>query len=251
MKRQKEQAERNSRLTAMGEMAARIAHEIRNPLGSIELFASILQREIADENQKRLVNHISSGVKNLNHVISNLLTFTRQPKPVFKEIDLHKFLDNLLQFGEFLMDKNNIRLEREYYPSLLSAPGDEELLKQVFLNIIRNAVQAMHEGGVLKVKTGVGEKGRNDKPPHLDRRAFPTRCGGKYIEIKVSDTGAGIAKDNLDKIFNPFFTTRDKGTGLGLAIVHTIIESHNGIIEVESDVGKGTTFTILLPKTKI
>ncbi|MBI3600603.1 MAG: hypothetical protein HY097_08175 [Nitrospinae bacterium] len=235
MKRQKEQAERNSRLTAMGEMAARIAHEIRNPLGSIELFASILQREIADENQKRLVNHISSGVKNLNHVISNLLTFTRQPKPVFKEIDLHKFLDNLLQFGEFLMDKNNIRLEREYYPSLLSALGDEELLKQVFLNIIRNSVQAMPEGGVLKVKTGVGKKGRNDK----------------YVEVKVSDTGAGIAKDNLDKIFNPFFTTRDKGTGLGLAIVHTIIESHNGIIEVESDVGKGTTFTILLPKTKI
>jgi two-component system sensor histidine kinase FlrB len=231
MKRLEEQAERNTRLAAMGEMAARIAHEIRNPLGSIELFASILQREIADENQKRLVNHISSGVKNLNHVISNLLTFTRQPKPVFKEIDLHKFLDDLLQFGEFLMDKNNIGLEREYYPSHLSALGDEELLKQVFLNIIRNAVQAMPDGGVLKVKTGMGKKGRN----------------AQYIEIKILDTGAGIEKDNLDKIFNPFFTTRDKGTGLGLAIVHTIIESHKGIIEVESEVGKGTAFTILLP----
>ncbi len=233
MKRLEKQSERNDRLTAMGEMAARIAHEIRNPLGSIELFASILQREIEDENQKRLVSHICSGVKNLNHVISNLLAFTRQPKPVLEKIDLHKFLDELLLFGEFLTDKNDIRLKKEYYTSSLSVYGDEELLKQVFLNIIRNAVQAMQDGGVLKVKTGTGKKKRGSLG---------------YIEVKISDTGIGISKDNLKNIFNPFFTTKDKGTGLGLAIVHNMIESHNGMIEVESREGKGTAFTILLPQ---
>lgn len=235
MKSLEEQADRNSRLTAMGEMAVKIAHEIRNPLGSIELFTSLLQREITDDSHKNLLEHISSGIKNLNHVISNLLTFTKQPKPIFKEFDVHKFLDDLLQFSKFLLNNNNIRLEKEYSPSLPIGWGDEELLKQVFLNLLLNAVQSMPKGGVLKVKAGLGEKLKVNTP---------------FIEIKIIDTGDGITEDNLKKIFNPFYTTRERGTGLGLAIVHNIIELHKGIIEVESKVGKGTAFTILLP-TKI
>lgn len=232
MKSLEEQADRNSRLTAMGEMAVKIAHEIRNPLGSIELFTSLLQREITDDNHKNLLGHISSGIKNLNHVISNLLTFTKQPNPIFKKFDVHNFLNDLLQFSKFLLNNNNIRLEKEYSPSLPSGWGDEELLKQVFLNLILNAVQSMPNGGVLKVKTGLGEKLKDNTP---------------FIEMKVIDTGNGITEDNLKKIFNPFFTTRESGTGLGLAIVHNIIELHKGMIEVESEVGKGTTFTVLLP----
>jgi signal transduction histidine kinase len=232
MKGLEEQADRNMRLTAMGEMAVKIAHEIRNPLGSMELFTSILQREITDDNHKNLLGHISSGIKNLNHVISNLLTFTKQPKSIFKEFDVHKFLDDLLQFSKFSLNNSNIRLEKEYSPSLPSGWGDEELLKQVFLNLILNAVQSMQKGGVLKVKTGAGKKPKDNAP---------------FIEMKIIDTGDGITKENLKKIFNPFFTTRESGTGLGLAIVHNIIELHKGIIEVDSKVGKGTTFTILLP----
>src|SRR3989338_9215960 len=235
MKSLEEQADRNSRLTAMGEMAVKIAHEIRNPLGSIELFTSLLQREITDDNHKNLLGHISSGIKNLNHVISNLLTFTKQPNPIFKRFDVHKFLDDLLQFGRFLLNNNNISLEKEYSPSLPSGWGDEELLKQVFLNLILNAVQAMPNGGILKVRTKLKKKLRDNTP---------------FIEIRILDTGDGISEDNLKKIFNPFFTTRERGTGIGLAIVHNIIELHKGIIEVESEIGKGTIFTILLP-TKI
>lgn len=233
MKSLEEQADRNSRLTAMGELAVKIAHEIRNPLGSIELFTSILQREITDDNHKNLLEHISSGIKNLNHVISNLLTFTKQPNPIFKYFDVHKFLDDLLQFSKFLLNNNKIRLEKEYSPILPSGWGDEELLKQVFLNLILNAVQSMPKGGVLKVKTGAGEKLKDNT---------------QFLEIKIIDTGDGITEDNLKKIFNPFFTTRERGTGLGLAIVHNIIELHKGIIEVESKVGMGTAFTILLPQ---
>jgi two-component system sensor histidine kinase FlrB len=242
MRRLEGQTERNSRLVAMGEMAAKIAHEIRNPLGSIELFTSILHREIKDDNLEKFANHISAGVKNLNHVISNLLTFTSQPKPVFKEFDVHAFLDDILQFGEFLMSKNNIMLIKEYCPSFLLGWGDEELLKQVFLNLIMNAVQSMPDGGILKVKTGLGEKiSPHHNAPH---RMIPHNV---YVEIKIIDTGTGISKDNIKKIFNPFFTTRERGTGLGLAIVHTIVESHNGIIEVESELCRGTVFKILLP----
>ncbi len=235
MRRLEEQMDRNTRLAAMGEMAVQIAHEIRNPLGSIELFTSILQKEITNDNHKKLLEHISSGIKNLNHVISNLLTFTKQPNPIFKRFDVHKFLDDLLQFGRFLLNNNNIRLEKEYSPSLPSGWGDEELLKQVFLNLILNAVQAMPNGGILKVRTKLKKKLRDNTP---------------FIEIRILDTGDGISEDNLKKIFNPFFTTRERGTGIGLAIVHNIIELHKGIIEVESEIGKGTIFTILLP-TKI
>src|SRR3972149_291657 len=126
MKSLEEQADRNIRLTAMGEMAVKIAHEIRNPLGSIELFTSLLQREITDDNHKNLLGHISSGIKNLNHVISNLLTFTKQPNPIFKKFDVHNFLDDLALSCKFFLEKTSTDLTAACSRFHPSGWGDEE-----------------------------------------------------------------------------------------------------------------------------
>ncbi|MBI5183445.1 MAG: PAS domain S-box protein [Nitrospinae bacterium] len=248
IKRLEERAERNKRLTAMGEMVAGIAHEIRNPLGSIELFASILKKELSDdEDKKRLVEQISSGVKTLNNIISNTLLFTKSPRPVCQRYDLHTLLDDILLFSYNMIKHNGLRLIKRYDTHQLSGYGDIELLKQVFLNIILNAIQAMPEGGDLIISTRIiGETGdMMDLSSNDIKRGVSDNLSG--IMISISDSGCGIPKDYIDRVFDPFFTTKDRGTGLGLAIVHNIVKFHNGSVEVESREGRGTTFTITLP----
>lgn len=249
IKRLEERAERNKRLTAMGEMAAGIAHEIRNPLGSIELFASILKKELAnDGDKKRLVEHISSGVKNMDHIISNILLFTKSPRPVCRRYDVHRFLEDILLFLDNMIRHNEIRLIKRYNSQHLTGCGDLELLKQVFLNIILNAIQAMPDGGDIIISTiMVGEMSSVVDPSSEDIKGEMGRDKGSGIMISVADSGCGIPKDNIDRIFDPFFTTKDRGTGLGLAIVHNIVKFHDGTVEIESKEGKGTTFTITLP----
>jgi PAS domain S-box-containing protein len=234
------EAQRNQRLRAMGEMAAGIAHEIRNPLGSIELFASLLKKDVeTDEEKFKLVEHIRSGVKNMDRIISTLLLYAKSPRPSQQKCDIHQLLDTLLTSSSDIVIPDNIKILRNFEESDTWINGDQELLKQVFGNLIRNAVQAMPRGGELTLTTRKVSAPSNPSEVNNDHRQF--------ITITVSDTGPGIPPDHLVKIFNPFFSTKDKGTGLGLSISHNIIKAHQGTIDAESEKGEPTLFIVKLP----
>jgi PAS domain S-box-containing protein len=235
-----EQANRKGRLAAMGEMAVRIAHEIRNPLGSIELFSTMLKHDLQDFVElKVLAEHISSGVKSINNIVSNLLLFIRpDQQPDRQVLDVHEALKDSIFFAGHLLDAQNIiEVETELADHPLPIRGDLELLKQVFLNLILNAIQALSKGGRLRIST----------------RKITRQDSTQWAEIRLSDSGCGIATADLSKIFDPFYTTRNKGTGLGLTIVHNITKMHGGSIDITSCEGDGTECIVTLPlnlKTK-
>ncbi len=235
-KHEPERSRRKDRLAAMGEMAAKIAHEIRNPLGSIELFATSLQASLEGQADLQLLaERISSGVKSIEAIIANLLQFVRPEEASrFERFDIYEALDDSLFFMKHLADKENgVDVKLEYGPRPLFINGDVELIKQVCLNIILNAIQSMPGGGVLCISTVQG--------------AMTNAGRSALAEIRISDSGAGIDPGSVSKIFDPFFTTKERGTGLGLSIVHSIVQMHGGIIDVSSTLGEGTMFSIGLP----
>jgi signal transduction histidine kinase len=216
------------KLQAMGEMAIQLAHEIRNPLGSIELFASLLGSELQGSAEMRSwADQIVAGVKFLNTIVTNMLTFTRSSKPHFGEFDLVDLISETLNFIEPIFQQRDVTLQRSGLEEAIWIDGDSEMLRQMLINLFMNALQAMPEKGRLSVKLRT--------------------AGPETIEIEVEDTGIGIPPENLSRIFDPFFTTSERGTGLGLSLVHQIIEKHQGRVVAESRFGKGTRFTISLP----
>jgi len=234
LKKIEEQAGRTGRLAAMGEMAARIAHEIRNPLGSIELFSTMLKDDLQDFDElKALAEHISSGVKSINNIVSNLLLFIRPDQQLDRQmIDVHEALKDSLFFAGHIIDAHDgIDVVTEMTAEMMFINGDLELLKQVFLNLILNAIQAMSAGGQLRIST-CKSNGQQ---------------GAQWAEVHLSDTGCGIAATDLPKIFDPFHTTRKKGTGLGLTIVHNILKMHAGGIDITSSKAEGTKCVVSLP----
>ena len=234
-----EMAKRTERFAAMGEMAANIAHEIRNPLGSIELFASLIKKNLKNEKNRDRVSHIIASVRNMDNKISNLLLFTRKQKPSIKRIHINDVLNEVLKFSEQIAETENVTLttEYEYLDPIIN--GDAEMLKQVFLNLTLNALQAMPKGGNFHIETKIHNK--HDEEGEI---VAPN------IEIKFMDTGIGIPNRYIKKIFDPFFSTKRHGTGLGLAIVHNIVDIHGGSIDVESNEEEGTIFNITLPLIK-
>ena len=201
LKKLEEQAERTNRLAAMGEIAVSIAHEVRNPLGSIELLASLLRREIEDDEEKRrLADHILAGVKNIDYVINNLLLFTRPQHPILKKINLHAFLDEALHFVVPSLKQSQVELSKRYNSFDPLVLGDSELLKQVVLNLVWNAIQAMPQGGKLIISTEIIDGGAEFKNE------------AECLKVKFIDSGVGISNKDKKKIFNPFFTTKEKGT---------------------------------------
>jgi PAS domain S-box-containing protein len=230
-------AKRTEKFAAMGEMAANIAHEIRNPLGSIELFASLLLKNLSEKKERERVIQIISSVKNVDNKISNLLMFTRRQNPEMKKVDLLKILSEVLDFSAQIMEQEGIGVSIKYVKAPAYIEGDTEMLKQVFLNIILNAQQAMPEGGTIQIKTVIFSNG-----------ILPQEA--KLIEIVFQDSGPGIPKENLPKIFDPFFSTKEGGSGLGLAIVHNIVNQHKGSINVENSPQGGATFNVSFPLLK-
>ncbi len=227
------QANRTGRLAAMGEMAIRIAHEIRNPLGSIELFSTMLMADLQEfEELKLLAEHISAGVKSINNIVSNLLLFIRPDQQLDEQVlDVHEALKDSLFFAGHLFDANDgIEVKTELSAETLFVKGDLELLKQVFLNLILNAIQAMSGGGRLSISS-------HKRNGHQ---------GGQWAEVRLADDGCGIAKADLTRIFDPFYTTRNKGTGLGLTIVHNILKMHSGSVDITSS-AEGTRCVVSLP----
>jgi len=230
-----EMAKRTEKLTALGELAANVAHEIRNPLGSIELFASLLMKDLGDRRSRERISQIISSVRNVDNKLSNLLLFTKKREPLMREVDLRDILEEVITFCGEIVAQEGVSLSARYAPGPARVQGDAEMLKQVFLNVILNAFQAMPGGGVLKIETRMNEAAENR--PGLSA----------HVDIRFSDTGIGIPAEHLAKIFDPFFSTREKGSGLGLAIVHSIIDMHGGSIDVESREGGGTLVSIMLP----
>jgi len=222
-----EQLIRADRLAAMGELTAGVAHEVRNPLGVIR--ASVQLLEDAQCDQQRIgeaASVIKQEIDRLDRVIKALLDFGRPSKPTLVHTDVNEVLDDVVLFTNRFARQADVHIEEQLTQGLPLVIADPDQLKQVFLNLVTNAVQAM------------GEDGGNIN--------IATRSDGDYVVISVSDTGPGIAAGDLSKIFDPFFTKRAEGTGLGLTIVHRIIDEHDGHIEVSSS-HEGTTFTVSIP----
>jgi two-component system sensor histidine kinase HydH len=221
--------ETSRRLASLGRLAAGIAHEIRNPLSSIKGFATYFRERYRDvpEDQKTAEVMIQE-VDRLNRVIGQLLEFARPMAVQKKPADLQSLIRHSVKLVEKQAQAKEIKVETVLPNEIAPASVDPDRLNQVFLNLFLNAIEAMENRGTMTVA--------------LSKETQPPR-----VRIDVTDTGPGIPEQDLEHIFDPYFTTRQTGTGLGLAIVHKIIESHKGEVKVESEVGKGTTVTVFLP----
>jgi two-component system, NtrC family, sensor histidine kinase HydH len=224
------QLHQSERLAALGEMTAGVAHEIRNPLGIISSTAELLQNRLARyEPQNHLAQIIVDESNRLNEKVTEFLDFARPRVPNLRPCDLETVLNRTLEMLEPEIHRREISVSREYHLDGHPLVVDQDLLHQAFLNILLNAIQAMPQGGHLTVATGPGPEGR----------------GG---EIRFQDDGEGIDPESVKKILNPFFTTKEKGSGLGLPIVKSIIQVHQGSLNVSSTPGDGTTVTITIPE---
>ena len=207
-------------------MLAGIAHEIRNPLGGIEIFAGLLSEDLQGTS-KEYVDKIIKEVRNLNDIVTQFLEYAKPTEPIKENVELLSIIDEICFILAPELQKRNVKFISDITDGNIKVFVDPKQIKSVFMNIIKNSIQAMSDGGEIKLKS--------DKTDNL-------------IVITVSDNGLGISPENLEKIFDPFFTTKEKGAGLGLAIVKKLIEDNNGKIEVQSKIGEGTTFTIYLPE---
>jgi two-component system sensor histidine kinase HydH len=224
----RKEVERSHRLAAVGSLAAGVAHEIRNPLSSIKGFATYFrQRYGGVPDDVKVADIMIQEVDRLNRVITELLEFSRPMELKRKGTDMAGLVRHVLRTVEGQAREKGITVKTALSSGFPEAFIDSDRMTQVFLNLFLNALAAMDKGGVLSVSV--------------------TRHDGGGLRVSVTDTGAGIRKEDIGRVFDPYYTTKPSGTGLGLAIVHRIVEAHGGEIRLESEPGKGTTFTILLP----
>jgi PAS domain S-box-containing protein len=232
--RLEERLHRRDRLASMGEMVGRIAHEIRNPLGSVELFASMLRQDLEqDPILRAYTEHISLAVQAMDGLLSNLLTYTRPAKPKRAWHATDGLVGESLTLAAHVLNRPRVTMvvDLEEAPPNLWCDGVQ--MRQVFVNLILNAVEAMPEGGRVTITVSERRRTVQDQP---------------VVHLTVRDTGTGIDPAHLSRLFDPFFTTREDGTGLGLAIVHALVEGHEGRVEVKSELKQGTVFTVVLPQ---
>jgi two-component system NtrC family sensor kinase len=218
------------KLASMGQLAAGVAHEINNPLGSILLFSEAMYKDTLEGDPRcddlRMIINETTRCKN---IVADLLNFARQQEVLAQETDVHVLLEQVIEEVCHQSRFEGVELVRQFSPDLPAIQADPAQLQQVFINLLNNGAEAMGEGGTITLTT---------RP-----------VNGHWVEIRVSDTGCGIPAENLGKLFTPFFTTKPpgKGTGLGLSIVYGIVKMHHGQITVQSQLGEGTTFTVMLP----
>jgi two-component system sensor histidine kinase HydH len=225
-----EAVRRSDKLAALGQLTAGLAHELRNPLGTIKASAEMLDKELSAENAvaREVAGFISTEVDRTNSLVTRFLQFARPLKLRMEPADLAHLLDRAIAEAE--REAPQIKVYRNYALEIPPFPFDAELMERVFYNLVLNAAQATPNGGTVTVKT---------------------RAEGRTAEIAVIDRGVGIGKAQMKDIFNPFFTTKPEGVGLGLAIVAKIVDEHGGKIAVESEPGKGSIFCVSLPMDPI
>jgi signal transduction histidine kinase len=214
-------------LSTIGDLSRSIAHEIRNPLNFISLSVDHLSGQIENENQKKLLNSIKEEVKRLDSLVSNFLAYGKPLNLNRKSTDILELIDDTLSLVEARAEKTGIKIIKEYPVESLTVKIDPELIKTCLINIFQNAFHAMPEGGTMKISV---------------ERA------NQEIVISVKDTGVGVDESIQEKVFEPFFTTRQRGVGLGLALTKRVVEEHGGRVKFVSKKGAGSTFTIIMPE---
>lgn len=244
-----EQERLRDRLAALGQMAANLAHEIRNPLAAIEVSCSLLKRRVqAEPAGRELLDKIVAEVKRLDRTITSSLEFVRPLTLSPAPMRIEPVLDEAIGTAAGRCRGDGLRVDRRYAEGIPAFLGDRTQLRQVFENLFVNAVEAMDGSGTLEVQTNL--------TPAPTAASIPYRPSGgpsaspafdHYVAVRVSDTGPGIAAECLDKLFYPFFTTKKAGSGVGLSMARKIVDSHRGLIDVEPGPGRGAVFTVRLP----
>jgi two-component system NtrC family sensor kinase len=275
LKQAQEELIRTEKLASIGRFAAGVAHEVGNPLGAILGYTSILDKGGIDQGEtKDYLKRIENEIERINRIVRELLDFSKPSKFEIRDIEVNSVIKNTLSLLSHQKNFKDIETQLELQPDLPLIKGDESQFSQVLINIILNAMDAMPNGGHLKIQTEnlmvgnlyedtfqpffhprrKGDPMESDysqlrKPDPLSALLSKSSKSERLVKIRISDTGIGIEQENLEKIFDPFFTTKgpDRGTGLGLSISLSIIESMDGRIRVESEVGKGSTFEIYFP----
>jgi two-component system NtrC family sensor kinase len=227
-----QQIMKSERLATIGQLAAGVAHEINNPLGTISIYAQMVLDELGRDNNscRESLAVVMKQTNRAGRIVKDLLEFARQSEPEMRMLNINDVLTKAISITSHPAELQNIRLLPDLTPELPDIQGDSDKLEQVFVNIMINALQAMSDGGKLTVCTRITED-------------------SGFVEIEISDTGCGIPQEHLSKLFDPFFSTKrtGEGTGLGLSVTLGIVEKHNGTIDVTSTVGEGSTFVIRLP----
>ena len=222
------QLNQSERLAALGQMIAGVSHEIRNPLGIIRSTAELLSgREDADASQKKLSDMIIDASTRLNNIVTEFMDFARPQKPDLQQCYLEEIIYKNIEFLRPELDKNNISVKDNLKNLSFKLKADPHLLYRAFLNLFINAIQSINDKGTINI--------------HLSEEP-------DSYTVQIRDTGEGIGQETLKKIYNPFFSTKDKGSGLGLPIVKNIVEAHRGKLRIKSHPDAGTEIHIILPK---
>jgi len=231
LKQTQERLIKTEKMAVIGQMAAAMSHDLRNPLTGIKMATYYLGTKIDRKKKEidRILKDIELEIDYASNVVTNILTYAKPTELIYTRANINKVIEDALHFI-YLQDKDSaIKLNKDFDPRIPNILVDAKQIKQVFVNLLSNSIQAMPQGGVLDVRT----KRQDD-------------C----VQIEIKDTGTGISQGEMDKIFTPFFTTKARGVGLGLSIVNNIITKHKGTIEIHSEPGQQTTFLINLPLKK-
>jgi len=227
---------RGESLAAVGQATTQVAHEIRNPLGSIRLGVSMLRDSVSDPDALNTIELVERGIKHLNKLVVDVTQFSRQKSLDRSRVDLNDSLDRSIDLVSDRIREKNTTVEKDFSEDALVGNWDADQLRQVFVNVIANAVDASQENAAVRIAT-----------ERLSLDGHDGHAPKSYARITIADRGKGMDEVTRDRIFEPFFSTKKRGTGLGLAIVKQIVEQHEGRISVASEVGKGSKFIIDLP----
>lgn len=245
-----EQERLKDRLATLGQMAASLAHEMRNPLAGIEVSCQLLKRRLPDQKAGRdLLDKITSEVRRLNSTLTQTLEFVRPVAAMHTEGELIPVLEEAIAIARGRCAKDGVVVRRRFAGALPRFLMDHALLRQVFVNLILNAIEAMESGGTVTVSAEM-MAAPNGSTPYRPEGSPPGELWQEaehFAVVRVADTGPGIRQQDRDRVFYPFFTTKRRGSGVGLAIAKKIVGSHHGLIEVESTPGEGAVFTVRLP----
>jgi two-component system NtrC family sensor kinase len=229
---------RADRLSSLGLLTAGLAHEIRNPLVAIRTFTQLLPERYEDAEFRNGFQSLAlKEVDRICGLITDLLSFARPSRPNVAQEDMNSVIDGIARILDTQAKEKSVELVRDFAPNLPKVWIDREQMKQVFMNLIFNGIQAMNDGGTITISTRIFTPEAIEQSP-------------SFVQVEVRDTGIGIPNENLEHIFDPFFTSKDEGSGLGLSISHQIVQEHGGYVTVESKVGKGTSFLVNIPTGK-
>lgn len=237
-----QQMERAAKLASLGEIISGIAHEIKNPLTGISCAVQVFNSELSDgDSRKPVITEVLNQVKRLDRIVNDLLRYAKPKTPVFAPSKIQEVLEKTLFFVYPKAKNQHIAIENQVGKELPEILMDTDQMHQVFLNIIINAIQSMPDGGILTISAS--GKSRQEVGDKINKTI---QCD-KVLIVKIQDTGKGISSEDLPYLFEPFFTRKAQGTGLGLSISRKIVQEHGGEITVESEVGRGSAFTVYLP----